>query len=269
MKANTKSAILLIALSLPTTLVAQTGLTVKPSGVRVISETVGEGFKGLTPFNTQDKGAALALLIKSGGPSIIKIDTGASKLVAFADDKGASLLTEGKRFNQDGIGHFARISEDGKAALVEITGRGLPTAGATKLNAEGTLVVQTASKKSVVKSASFELKKGSQVTVGDIVITVNKVGKPSFGDDKLEVEIQTGNKALETVAEVKFLTAAGKVIESRGSGSSSMGFGKKFTYGRSFNLKQAVSGQVVLQFEIWTDIAEKKVPFSVSAGIGG
>ena len=141
--------------------------------------------------------------------------------------------------------------------------------GSSTVNAKGTLVFHMARAKKAIKSAPFELKKGTPVKVGDIELKVQSAGKPSFGEDALEVEFQTGDKAVTMLAGVKFYDVAGNELESKGVGSSSMGFGNKYTYGRSYSLKEAVKGKVVLEFEVWTDLKEAKLPFSIAAGVGG
>ena len=269
MKINTKLALLFAVLALPGGSIAQDSPTIKASGLRIIHGVAGDDDNKLVPFNTFNKGTGLALLV--GSPSsIIMVDTDASKIDSFTDDKGTDLLTKVKgSFQQPGFGSFPEISEDGKMALVEIAGDGVPVAGANAIKAEGTLVVQTASEKEAVKSEPFELKKGSKLKVGDIDLKVTGSRKPSFGDNALEVNFETSNKLVTMLAGVKFLDAAGKELESEGAGSSRMGFGKKFTYGRSFSLKKAVKGEVILEFEVWTDLAETKIPFSITAGVGG
>jgi hypothetical protein len=221
------------------------------------------------PFNTFSQGTALALLVESA-TSMIKFDEEASKIDSFTDDKGNDLLVKAKgSFQNVGFGSFPKISEDGRSALLEISGGGVPAPGSSTVNAKGTLVFQMASQKKAIKSAPFELKKGTPVKVGDIELKVQSAGKPSFGEDALEVEFQTGDKAVTMLAGVKFYDAAGKELESQGAGSSSMGFGNKYTYGRSYSLKEAVKGKVVLEFEVWTDLKEAKLPFSIAAGVGG
>ena len=48
-----------------------------------------------------------------------------------------------------------------------------------------------------------------------------------------------------------------------------MGFGNKFTYGKDYSLKEAVEGKLVVEFEVWTDLAETEVPIKIAAGVGG
>jgi len=269
MKINTKLAVLFTALCLPAGVIAQSSPKVKAAGIRVINEIVGEDHDKLVPFNTFEKGTGLALLIEAGGASIIKVDTKASTIDSFTDDGGNDLMVKGSGYNRNGFGSFPKVSKDGKAAMIEIKGAGVPNAKAGKVIAKGTLVVQTASKSKKVKSQPFEPRKGTKLKVGDIELKVTKAGKPSFGDDPLELEFETNNKAITLVAGVKFYDATGKEIESHGTGSSSMGFNDKFTYGVSYGLKKSVNGNVVLEFEVWTDLKEKKIPFSVAVGIGG
>jgi len=269
MKINTKLAIIASLISLSGSLFAQTTPTLKVSGIRVIRETIGEGFNGLVPFNTQSKGTSLALLIDTGGGSIIKIDDDASKLESFTDSSGADLMVKAKGFNRNGFGSFPKVSEDGKMALVEINAVGVPAKGADKVTAKGTLVIHTASKKKTVKSMPIELKKGTKFTLGGIELKITKAGKPDFGDDPLAVQFQTSNKAIQMLAGVKFYDSSGTEIESEESGSSSMGFGKKFTYGEDYDLKKAVTGKVIVEFEVWTDLKESEIPFDITAGVGG
>ncbi len=153
--------------------------------------------------------------------------------------------------------------------LLEIVGGGVPAAGSTAIEAKGTLSLQTASEKKVVQSQPFELVKGTPVKVGEISLELKRVAKPSFGDAALELEFETSDKSVTMLAGVRFLDPEGNELKSDSAGSSSMGFGNRYTYGRSFTLEKPVKGKVVLQFEVWTDLSEKRVPFSISAGVGG
>ena len=271
MKINIKLPILLAVLCLPTGIFGQTSPTVKSIGLRVIREVVGEKNDKLVPFNTFDSGTSVALLIESGGASIIKVDDNASKIDSFKDDGGNELMVKpkSKGFNRNGMGSFPRISKDGKSAMVEINAVGVPDAKAGKVVVEGTLVLQLASKKKTIKSAPFELKKDAVVKVGDIEMKLKDFGKRSFGEEGVEVEFLTSNKAITLVAGVKFYDESGTQIESEAGDASQMGFGNKYTYGRSYELMKAVKGKLVVEFEVWTDMVEKKVPFKIAAGAGG
>ena len=269
MKINSKLLLLFTCIGLAATSHAQTSPKVKVAGVRVINQVIGTENNKLVPFNTFSKGSALALLVESSN-AIIKFDERASKVDSFTDDKGTNLLVKEKgSFQNAGFGSFPKISEDGKAAMIEISGGGVPAAGAMSLETKGTMIFQTASEKKAVRSKPFEFKKGTPVTVGDIEMKVNSVDKPNFGDNAVQIEFQTSNKGITMLAGVKFFDASGKELESESAGSSSMGFGNKYTYGRGFSLKKAVTGKVIVEFDMWTDLKEVKVPFSIKAGVGG
>ncbi len=260
---------LLAALSLPAGLSGQTSPKVKTIGFRVIHEVVGEENSKLVPFNTFYSGTSLALLIESGGASIIKVDSDASKIDSFKDDGGNNLMVEVKGIDRNGIGAFPRISEDGKSAMVEINAGGVPDAKAGKLAVEGTLVLQLASKKKTIKSAPFELKKGVVVKVGDIEMKLKDFGKRSFGEEGVELDFRTSNKAITLVAGVKFYDESGAQLKSEVGNASQMGFGNKYTFGREYELMKVVKGKLVVEFEIWSDMVEKKVPFKIAVGMGG
>ncbi len=252
--------------------------TIKAAGIRVIRETYepekgdGDSFGNMSSFatfNTFGTGTDLALLVLPGEGALIDLNLDDSELTAFEDDKGTDLLTETEGFDGDGFASFPSVEESGAAAMVEIEASGLPAAGATSLSAEGVLVIGTASEKKAERSAAFELAEGTEIEVGGIALKVEGVGEPSFGDHALELEFETRDRAIERVASVRFFDAAGAEIESSGAGSSRMGFNNKFTYGRSYSLAKKPAGKITVEFELWADYVEHKVPFSVTAGLGG
>ena len=245
--------------------------TVRVAGVQVIRETVGEDFGNkLVPFNTHEKGSSLALIVAAGAGKIIALDDEASKVQSFVDDKGTNLLAGESRFGRDGFGPFPKVSEDGKAGMMEVRGSGAPAAGATKLRLKGSIAVVTGSKTEAVKSTPFLLKEGSKVSVGNIELTVEKVGKPDFGDHALEVTVSTSNNEIKTIADVKFLDENGGEVEVESTGSSSSGFNGQFDYQKSYGLSKNLDGKkVVLQFEVWTDLEEKVIPVDITASLGG
>jgi len=248
---------------------AQDSPKLKVAGLQVIRGVAGDEQNRLVPFNSFNPGTALALLLESPA-AVIKFDEMASEIESFTDGEGTDLLVKAEgSFQNVGFGPFPKISTDGRTVLLEIVGGGVPAAGSTSIEAKGTLSLQTASEKKVVQSQPFELVKGTPVKVGEIALELKRVAKPSFGDAALELEFETSDKAVTMLAGVKFLDPEGNELKSDSAGSSSMGFGKRYTYGRSFTLEKPVEGKVVLQFEVWTDLSEKRVPFSISAGVGG
>lgn len=270
MKLPTKLTILFTTLCLPSVIYAQNPPTVKAAGIRIVNRAIVKDQEKLVPLSAYNIGTTLAMLIEADDNSILKIDTRNSTIDSFADDNHKELMVQGNTHTRNGFHPFPKISKDGKTAMVEINGEELPKANAAKVIAKGTLLLLTASKSKKFKSQPFEAKKGTMLKVGDIELKVIKAGKPTSGNDPLELMFESKHKdAVQLVAETKFYDSSGKEIESRETGRSSKGIQGEHTYGVKYSLKKSVIGYVVLEFKMWTDIAEMRVPFSVTAGIGG
>jgi hypothetical protein len=238
--------------------------TVEVRGLRVVAAGYGDGMRGLRAFNWS-KGVTLALLVQIPDGGIIDLDDDASKLDKFTDDKGTNLLVGGDTWGKVGIGGFASISKDGKACLAELNGKSVPIKGATQVWASGTLVLKCASKKKTVQHKKIALKKGTKIP-GAIPFTIDKVGKPDWGDAALQVTL-AAKQDLSSVAEIKFFDAQGKEIESSSAGSSSMRMGPVVNIKRSFNLKKKATN-VTIAVTYWTDMRIVKLPFNVKTGVG-
>ena len=236
------------------------------AGVRVVRDSHGEKFGGLSAFNTQ-KGATLALMLRSSQGAIIAIDSRESKLDSFTDDKGTKLDVKGQ-FGRGGIGSFPRISDDGKAAVVEIQGGAIPAKGSVKLQAKGMLKVTVASDKKSIKSKPVKVGKDAVVKIGEnYQFTMKKVGKPNFGDNVLQIDLEI-KKRIDEVADIKFYTADGKPIEAKGAGSSSGGFGNNWTVTKSFSFAKK-HASIIVELDYWSKKKILAVPFDISAGVGG
>lgn len=264
-----KLSFLLCALTFSNSAGAQDVLEVKSLGLRVIREVPGKENEKLVPFNTFNKGTSVALLIESKGTAIIKVDTDASKITSFKDDAGNDLMTGGGRFNSDGFGGFPRIGQTGKFAMVELDASGVPNEKSGKVEVEGMISLQLASEKKKIKSAPFEIKEGVIVKLGDLEMELKKFGERSFKKEGVELNFQTSDKAVTLVAGVKFYDEAGAELKSEVGSDGRWGIGKKFTYSREYEITEKVKGKVVMEFEVWSDMKEEKVPFKIAIGVGG
>ena len=249
----------------PVLVAQETKLKLDPIAVKVVRKTYGDGFSGLVPFNTQKPGTAVAVLVESPRGGLIKISPNKSKLESFTDDKGTNLIGKG-RFGADGIGSFPRISQDGKAGLIEINGSKIPASGATAIKGKGTLQVALATTKKKLKSKKFVVKDGAKITVGKMNFVIKKTGKPDFGDNPFQITFETKND-LATVHEFRFEDASGKAIKSQPAGTSRFGFNNNFTINISHSFERKLS-ECVMVLDVWTDMRDVKVPFDFSAGIG-
>ena len=152
----------------------------------------------------------------------------------------------------------SRLSLDHRASIVTPP---------TKKFSKGTAVIAVATKKRTVKSEPFTVKKGEKVAVGGVKFVVKAAGKPKWGDDALEIELQA-KQPLTEIAAFVFTDAKGTKVASQSRGSSSFGIGKQITVAKTFNLRKKVD-TCVLVLEMWVDKQDVKVPFDISVGIGG
>jgi hypothetical protein len=107
-------------------------------GLRVAGLGIGANGTEVKPF-METPGTTVVLAIQAPkGNGIVDIDEHASKLDVFSDDKGSSLLEEGR------VGPFPKITEDGAAALVELEVRARPSAGSSSLSVQGTIAMTLA-----------------------------------------------------------------------------------------------------------------------------
>ena len=79
---------------------------VSATAIRVVGPGLGANGSELRPFNEQP-GTTVALSVQAPrGSGIVEIDDDASKIEAFSDDKGQSLLEEGR------VGPFPTITRE-------------------------------------------------------------------------------------------------------------------------------------------------------------
>ena len=240
------------------------GVKIEVRGVRVVGEGYAEGMGGVRAFNWS-KGTSVGVLVVFPEGGLISFNRDASSLDKMADDKGTDLKVR-DRFGESGFGMMPGISEDGKACMVEIDGKGVPATGAQEIAASGTLVFTCGSKKETFKQENVLLKVGTKVRAGRIPFEISKVGDPDWGEAPLQITLKT-DKDCSAISEIKFLDAAGKEIRSSDAGTMSMSGMGMTQVEKSFNLSEKVE-TVTVAVTYWMDMAEKKVPFSVKAGLG-
>jgi hypothetical protein len=213
-------------------------------------------------------GTALVLVCRPPEGGVIALDTDASTIAVFRDDRGNSLLASASKRGraESPIGGFPVIAGDGSAVRFEVEGSQLPAADATAIAVEGSLRLRLASGKTSHQHDGATLAVQQPISAGPIAGKVTKVGAPEWGDAKLQVEL-TFPMALEQLAGVRFLTPEGKAIKASQSSSMRMGIGAKTTTTMTFDLAAKVERATVV-FDVWTDLREVDVPFAVSTGLG-
>lgn len=233
--------------------------SIRPLGLQLVWEKSAEQFDGFATFNTQ-KATTLALLLDGGGKSLIEVDQDNSEVETFKDDQGKDLKGE--------VGSFPKVSKDGKLARVSVEGEEAVTPGAKTVTAKGVVKARTASKRETKKSKLVEVKNGEKAVLGDkLQFKIVKSGKPDWGDEPFMIELEV-KRDIPEVAELRFYDEAGKLIKSKQSGSSRMGFMKMVTVSRDYSLARKVD-KIVVEADLWTDMEIVEVPFEITVGVGG
>ncbi|MEK7469098.1 MAG: hypothetical protein AAB074_17125 [Planctomycetota bacterium] len=243
---------------------------VRACGLQIVGKGYGaaDDNDSLRPLNAFGSGTSVALLVTPGAGTLIQILTEECKVMKFVDDKGTDLLKGDMRFGEPGFSFGAQISKDGKAAMMEVRGPGLPSPEATSFTLEGTtaFMVSATGKTETVKAENAEMKKDAKFTAGTMTFTVREAGKPQWGEDPLAIDISC-KTSLEALKSVKFLDANGKEIESNRNSTSRESFGGDTTWAMSFTLKQNVEKATVV-IESWADAKKLFVPVILKVKLG-
>lgn len=224
---------------------------------------------GQMPFNLQRPGVAVAMALFAPQGGIIKFDQDNSTLTAMKDNKKTDLLAKPAktRFgNEPGFGPFPKVSKDGKRVMFSITTPVLPAKGAQLLSARGQVGLLIGSKQKVVEAKNVKLAVGEKLALGPFSFEVVKVGKPSWGDAAVQVELKT-NRKLDDIIEYSFHGPGAAVIESSEAGSSSMSMGSMITVTKEFAFKKKVTTPVTVRIKYWEDMRKVSVPFKAVVGL--
>src|SRR3954469_9010477 len=223
-------------------------------GLRIVGPGLGANGTELKPFN-ESPGTAVVLSIQAPkGSGIVDVDDRGSKLDAFSDDKGQSLLEEGR------IGPFPKVAEDGSAALVEVEVRARPSAGASAISAQGTVALTVAGGSKPFKAAAVKLDANQTFKIGTTTMTV---AQAKAEDEETKITVNLPRSVLQTIREIRFLDAKGAPLEGRRTGSGY--FNEKAELELSVKTKDKVIG---LEFELWQNLRTVKAPFNVQVGLG-
>ncbi len=226
---------------------------VSAMAIRVVGPGLGANGSELRPFN-ESPGTVVALAIQAPrGSGIVEIDDDGSKLEAFSDDKGQSLLEEGR------VGPFPKVSEDGSVALVEVEVRGRPSAGAASVAVQGSIAMTLAAGSKPVRVSAVRLVAGQTFKVGATTITI---GQANAEEESTKITFGLPRSLLSTIREVRFFDAKNAPIEARRSGSGY--FNEKAELEIDAKTKDKTA---TIEFEIWQNLRTVKVPFNVQAGV--
>ena len=227
---------------------------VSAAAIRIVGLGLGANGSELRPFN-ESPGTVVVLAVQAPrGNGIVQIDSRASQIDGFTDDKGQSLLEEGR------IGTFPRISEDGSAALVEAEVRARPSAGATSLSVQGSISMTLAGGSKPTRVASVRLTEGQTFKVGTATLTVGEV---STEEESTKITFGLTRTVLNTIREVRFFDAKNTPIESRRTSSGYMNEKAEVQFDAKTKEKA-----VTVEFELWQNQRVVKAPFTAQVGLG-
>ena len=224
------------------------------TAIRIVGTGLGANGTELRPFN-ESPGTVVVLAIQAPrGSGIVQIDSRGSTLESFADDKGQSLLEEGR------IGSFPRIAEDGSTAIIEAEVRARPSAGTTSVTVQGAIAMTLAGGSKPTRVANVRLVTGQTFKVGTATMTVGEV---TTEEDSTKVTIGLTRTVLNTIREVRVFDAKNAPIEARRTGSGYMNEKAEMQYDA-----KTKDTMVTLEVELWQNQRVIKAPFNVQAGLG-
>ena len=227
---------------------------VSVAGLRITGLGLGANGTEIKPFN-ESPGTSIALAIQAPkGSGIVEIDDHGSKLDSMTDDKGQSLLEEGR------VGPFPKVSEDGTAALIELEVRARPSPGASSISATGTIALTIAGGSKPMRAANVKLDANATFKIGATTLTVSD---PKVEEDETTFTVNLPRSLLTTIRDIKFFDAKNAPIEGRRRGSGY--FNEKAELELSAKTKDKV---ITIEFEVWQNLRTVKAPFKVDVGLG-
>jgi len=244
--------------------------TFEVRGLRVVGKPYREEEPQTRPFNWSE-GTTVVVLVTLPKGGIIAFDPKASKVETFTDDKGTNLLeAKSSKFHFGGgpFGSWPKISEDARAAVIEVQSNGLPAKGATKLTVKGTLVFKTAKQKKTYTAKDIALKVGTKIEAGSIPFEITKVGKPKWGGNKAKLAVTLkATQDLSQIAAIRFLDAEGNEIKAQPAGTTKMSSFGRTTIQQNYRLEEEVKTATVA-IDYWEDLEIVNLPFEVQATLG-
>jgi hypothetical protein len=223
------------------------------NAIRVIGAGLGANGSELHAFNDRPGTAVAFSILAPAGSGIVEIDERGSRVDAFTDDKGQSLLEEGR------FGSFPKISEDRLAALVDVEVRGRPSAGATAVTVQGTVAMTLATGSKPTRIPNVRLADGQTMKLGPNTITVKRV---TAAEESTEVSFGLSRTILNTISTIKFFDAKGEAIEARRTGSGYMNDAAEVEM-----TMKSKDRLVAVEFEVWQNMRQIKHPFNLTAGL--
>ena len=237
-----------------------TGFQFVPARLNVVAANYAN-FAGPWP---EEPGIRLSVIVSAEDYLVTGVwtNTEHSDLYTLTDDTGRDLLELG------GGASAVGAATDGQGALFEIQCMVPPTPTASKISADGQLLVSTASGTETHKSAVVSLQVGSKATVADFEFNVASVESSEYDDGKeIEFKRSTTEQRMRGVSQIRFEDGAGNQLEVEHSTSSSHGIDGDLEVTDRF-LFPTESDAFIIVVELWVDRVETHVEYALSCKIG-
>jgi hypothetical protein len=233
---------------------------VEVNGLRLVSEGY-QGSDKLRPFN-HFKGTTLSFVTHVSAGGIIGLDTSASEVHTLQDDTGTDLLSGTKRYGQNTIGGWPKISTDSKAITFEIQSQALPKVEAKAIHIEGHVTLDVSNQTEEHKSGVIDLSNTTNFDIGPISIAIEESGKPKWGNKPFFLKLRVGT-SVEKIAKFRFLNLEGVEVDAHRNSTNHLGD----EYLASYQLDQKLD-QFQIEIELWKNIQKVEIPFNLNASVG-
>jgi hypothetical protein len=227
---------------------------ISAAGMRIIAAGLGANGSELHAFNEQS-GTSIALGVQMPpDTALIEIDRDGSRIDAFTDDKGRNLLEEG-RFSAP-----PKLSDDRSAALVEVSVRTRPSAGASSVCVQGTIAMTMASAAKATRVSNVRLETGRSIKLGAGSVIVKRA---NVTDEGIELVFALPQAVLPAIKDIRFFDSKGAPLDSVRTGSGVINDSAQI----ELTLKSKATA-VAIDFNLWQNLRPVKTTFNVTAGLG-
>jgi hypothetical protein len=245
-------------------------LSVTPVAVAVMSSKFdADAFEMSRPLGC-DAPVAVALLVKSNGPSIIGLNGDDSAITTLRDDQGSDLLkadqptrTDGFMMSSSALSPFPDISKDQKQVLIEVRGGKAPAVGSKAVTLKGTLVLKTATGTETVKVERVALQLG-KLPAGVYDVSIIEAGPNEWVEpEQIAVTFQLAGEAGQRWADITFKDSQGQALEARQFSTLTMFDKVQVQYALPKTAKA-----VTVELTLWTGFESVKLPVDATIGLG-
>jgi len=250
------------------TATAHAEVSVQPIGLVIGSPAIEAMDFGFRP-NGINAGTSMHILITDLDSPIVKLDDDNSTLNKVTDSTGKDLLQEppkqegGFTFSSSSpIGHFPKISEDGKQLIVEFIAPQAPAPGATGIKVDGTLHVMVAAGKKTAKAEGVATQPG-KVELGGHDVEVMGVGPSDWEEGKFKLELKMQTDLLDAIAAWKITAPDGTELSDGPNSTMTM----NTTAQLELTLEKKPD-TFNIELELYDGLDTIQIPVSIEVGLG-